>query len=195
MSILLYILGAVCIFGGPMAVIMSGPPWLLLSVPVGIALTAAGIVRYCRQHPLPDERDIYIPAAPAREAPAERKMSDEKMSDEKMSLKEDIRMDKNTEKAEAAAPVTSDTDVYLGQILKRLEKIEFEARETRRQTTITAEAVKLMILLAVIAGIVGVVSGLAATADPEMGMVVLGLGVLVWVIVLISGYSDLKKIT
>jgi len=191
MSILLYILGAVCIFGGPMAVIMSGPPWLLLSVPVGIALTAAGIVRYCRQHPLPDERDIYIPAAPAREAPAERKMSDEK----KMSLKENIRMDKNTEKGEAAAPVTSDTDVYLGQILKRLEKIEFEARETRRQTTITAEAVKLMILLAVIAGIVGVVSGLAAAADPEMGMVVLGLGVLVWVIVLINGYHDLKKIT
>lgn len=193
MSILLYILGAVCVFGGPLAVIMSGPPWLLLSVPVGIALTAAGIVRYCRQHPLPDERDIYIPAAPARVAPADEKMSDEKMSDEKMSLKEDIEMDKS-EKAEAAAPVTSDTDVYLTQILKRLEKIEFEARETRRQTTITAEAVKLMILLAVIAGIVGVVSGLAATADPEMGMVVLGLGVLVWVLVLINGYHDLGKI-
>lgn len=191
MSILLYILGAVCIFGGPLAVIMSGPPWLLLSVPVGIALTAAGIVRYCRQHPLPDERNIYIPAAPAREAMDERKMSNER----KMSLKEDIRMDKNTEKGEAPAPVTSDTDVYLGQILKRLEKIEFEARETRRQTTITAEAVKLMILLAVIAGIVGVVSGLAAAADPEMGMVVLGLGALVWVIVLISGYNDFKKIT
>ena len=189
MSILLYILGAVFIFGGPMAVIMSGPPWLLLSVPVGIALTVAGIVRYCRQHPLPDERDIYVPAAPAREAPA-----DEKMSDEKMSLKEDIRMDKNIDKAEAAAPVTSDTDVYLGQILKRLEKIEFEARETRKQTTITAEAVKLMILLAVIAGIVGVVSGIAAAADPEMGMVVLGLGALVWVIVLINGYHDLGKI-
>lgn len=190
MSILLYILGAVCIFGGPLAVIMSGPPWLLLSVPVGIALTAAGIVRYCRQHPLPDERDIYVPAAPAREAPA-----DEKMSDEKMSLKEDIRMDKNTEKTEAAAPVTSDTDVYLGQILKRLEKIEFETRETRRQTTITAEAVKLMILLAVIAVIAGVVSGIAATADPDFGLVLLGLGALVWVIVLISGYNDLKKIT
>lgn len=188
MSILLYILGAVCIFGGPLAVIMSGPPWLLLSVPVGIALTAAGIVRYCRQHPLPDERDIYIPAAPVRKA-----TTDEKMSDEKMSLKEDIEMDKS-EKAEAAAPVTSDTDVYLTQILKRLEKIEFEARETRRQTTITAAAVKLMILLAVIAGIVGVVSGLAAAADPEMGKVVLGLGVLVWVLVLINGYHDLGKI-
>ena len=194
MSILLYILGAVCVFGGPLAVIMSGPPWLLLSVPVGIALTAAGIIRYCRQHPLPNERDIYIPAAPVRKATADEKMSDEKMSDEKMSLKEDIRMDKNTEKADSAAPVTSETEVYLGQILKRLEKIEFEARETRWQTTITAAAVKLMILLAVIAGIVGVVSGLAAAADPEMGMVVLGLGALVWVIVLIDGYHDLGKI-
>ena len=51
-----------------------------------------------------------------------------------------------------------------------------------------------MILLAVIAGIVGVVSGLAAAADPEMGMVVPGLGALVWVIVLIDGYHDLGKI-
>ncbi|MBQ7720378.1 MAG: hypothetical protein IJT56_07310 [Clostridia bacterium] len=62
MSILLYALGAFCIFGSIFFVAaMSSPPWLLIGVPLGVGLTWLGIALYMKAHPVDDAppRRIY----------------------------------------------------------------------------------------------------------------------------------------
>ena len=62
MSILLYALGAFCIFGSIFFVAaMSSPPWLLIGVPLGVGLTWLGIALYIKAHPVDDAppRRIY----------------------------------------------------------------------------------------------------------------------------------------
>lgn len=55
MSILLYALGAFCIFGSIFFVAaMSSPPWLLIGVPLGVGLTWLGIALYMKAHPVDD---------------------------------------------------------------------------------------------------------------------------------------------
>ena len=62
MSILLYALGAFCIFGSIFFVAaMSSPPWLLIGVPLGVGLTWLGIALYIKAHPVDDAppRRVY----------------------------------------------------------------------------------------------------------------------------------------